>query len=153
MGEGGKEEQSTRLTVFLGDFLQATPVLMSKEAGGDGKLPTASWNRGCLVAVPPAARKALVEAELKMLTSDGRVLLNVVEYQLPGVPPEMFGPPYSLTKEDIEDLYGPRGCSVTELEREVDDDPSPKILKAGAKQVEMVTYFISKQAQEQCKQP
>ena len=73
-----------------------------------------------------------------------RVLLSVLEYEVPGLHRKEFGPPYAITKDDVDELYGPYGCSVQELERIVDDDPSPKILKNGAHEVMSVVYLVSK---------
>jgi hypothetical protein len=124
---------SAPITLFAGDFLAADASLLASQP------PNAAWDRGSLVALPLSARAVYAVRLLDLLPVGGRILLCAVEYNAPGESP---GPPHSVSRSDVEELFG-RRCSVEELSREADRDPSPKLLAAGAPQVWEVAYLLT----------
>mmetsp|Transcript_4552 Transcript_4552/g.10690 ORF Transcript_4552/g.10690 Transcript_4552/m.10690 type:complete len:269 (+) Transcript_4552:24-830(+) len=125
--------QGRDLTTYACDFLALAP---DTSIQGD-----AAFDRGSLVALPLEARGAYVDKLLSLMHDGGRVLLLAVEYDVPGVSP---GPPHSVSESDVARLFASRGCQYEVLHRREDSDPSPKLLKAGAKVVYEVAYLITK---------
>jgi len=120
--------RSPGLTIYQGD-------IFALEAGQAGRFDRV-WDRAALVAVDPADRAAYA-ARLKSLAAPGtRLLQNAVEYDQN----VMSGPPWSVTKDEILDLYG--GRSFTELHRQEAIDETPVWRERGHRSWVHTCYLI-----------
>jgi thiopurine S-methyltransferase len=86
------ETQGFRL--FRGDFFKLTPALL-------GDVP-AVYDRASLISWSPALRASYVEHMTALSRRGTQTLLIVVEYP----PAQMSGPPFPVTRDDIDRLYG-----------------------------------------------
>ncbi len=85
------------LPVFLcGDFFNVTRA--------DLPLPPAAvYDRAALIALPPEMRRQYVEHLGNLLEKDSKILLITLSY----AQEEMKGPPFSVTDEEVYNLYAP----------------------------------------------
>lgn len=95
---------ASNITFWHGDFLK-----LPKR-----KLPPADliFDKAAIVALPPQKRIAYAKKILSLSTEQTLVLMHLLNY------PEgqMTGPPFSVTKEEVEKLFDSR-FRITELER------------------------------------
>lgn len=118
-------------TLFRGDYFKLTPALLGSVS--------AVYDRAALIAWTPAMREAYVE-HLTSLTNPGtQMLLIVVEYP----PEQMHGPPFPLTREDIQSLYA-RHYSIEELGRHEVLELEPRLEARGLTELREVCYRMTR---------
>ena len=82
------------LNIYCADFLTIDLVSAQKI--------DAVYDRGSLIALPPEMRVAYVDRLTQMISAGTRSMLLTLDY----AQDEMSGPPFSVTPEDVEQLFG-----------------------------------------------
>ena len=119
------------LTLFRGDYFKLTPALLGSVS--------AVYDRAALISWTPAAREAYVK-HLTSLTSPGtQTLLIVVEFP----PEQMSGPPFPLTRDEIENLYASH-YSIEDLARHEILELEPRLKARGLTELREVCYRLSR---------
>lgn len=125
--EGALERREAEgITLFTGDFfaLQPTDVAPCRLI----------YDRGSLVALPPAMRRDYV-AHLRRLFPDGaRILLVCYDY----AQAEMSGPPFAVTEAEVRGFYG----DVRLLAREEVLASNPGMRQRGLSQLFESAYLV-----------
>ena len=117
-------------TLFCGDYFKLTPALLGSVS--------AVYDRAALISWEPAERTAYVK-HLTSLTSPGtKTLLIAVEFP----PEQMKGPPFSVTRDTIEDLYAGR-YSIEELARHEILELEPRLKARGLTELREVCYRMT----------
>jgi thiopurine S-methyltransferase len=80
--------------LWCGDFFDVPRAAL------DGVV--AVYDRASLVALPPEGRRRYAEHLMAIVPTDAPIFLLTFEYD----PAEMSGPPFSVTRDEIDDLYG-----------------------------------------------
>jgi len=119
-----------RTTLFRGNLLEL--------AATDIRGCRAVYDRGGLVALPPALRVQYVDHLLRIVPIGARILLLGKEYEQARV----AGPPFAIDEAEIGRLYGAR-CRITLLAREASSSTLAKFADAGVSTVD-VSYRIDK---------
>lgn len=101
----------------------------------------AVYDRASLVALPSAMRKRYAEHIHTLSRAGTRVLLLSVEYP----DGEMEGPPFSVTEQEINDLYGDAWDIETLLVHDV-LDRVPRFKDRGLTKLEEKIYMLTKRA-------
>lgn len=98
----------------------------------------AIWDRAALVAVDPQDRAAYVDALWRVLAPGGLILLVTFAYDQEKLP----GPPWSVSHDDVEALFGER----FRIERVVtrDEPLGPKFVEAGVSSLTESLYALQK---------
>ena len=117
-----------RVTVFLGDVLLLEPALV-------GAID-AVFDRAALIALSPEVRPLYAKTVLALLGPSARMLLVAFEHDA-GV-----GPPYSVSQEEVEQLYAGR-AEVRLIEREDVTAESPHMVAKGATSVRETVYLLT----------
>ena len=104
-----------KLEILMGDFFSIT-----REE--DGKI-TDIFDRASLVALPEEMRRDYVEKMTELQDPGTRTLLITLTYPHG----DMNGPPFSISEEEVEDLYGTH-FSIDKLvaKNVIDDEPGLK---------------------------
>ena len=117
--------------LFCGDYFKLTPELLGSVS--------AVYDRAALISWEPAERAAYVE-HLSSLTRPGtQTLLIAVEFP----PEQMQGPPFPVTRDTIEDLYGGR-YSIEELARHEILELEPRLKARGLTELREVCYRMTR---------
>lgn len=95
---GLKRFRGGGLEVFVGDFFDLD--LGQTEHG----MADAVWDRAALIAIDPADRPRYVERLHAQLKPGGQVLLCTLDYDQA----KMEGPPFSLSDDQVEELFESR---------------------------------------------
>ena len=90
---------SKAIDIYLGDFFDLNPLETSSFE--------AIYDRASIVAIEKFERKKYVDHLISFLDQAGRILLITMEYNQN----QMEGPPYSVTRDEIESLFSPL-CSL-----------------------------------------
>jgi len=99
------------LTVWVGDYFKLTP----------DELGNIDWvyDRAAVIALPDTMRADYV-ALMQSIVPEGEKWVVTLEYDQA----EMAGPPFSVTKSELEALYGPRNrLSVFERQDILEQEP------------------------------
>ncbi|ELR67942.1 Thiopurine S-methyltransferase [Photobacterium marinum] len=109
LGNGQTMYELDEITIYCGDFFstQIDPI-------------DVVYDRAALIAMPEPMRLMYAERLLSMVKAGGRILLITLDYPQP----EMDGPPFSVTQNEIEMLF--KGCKITALERDEADESHPR---------------------------
>eukprot|EP00471_Norrisiella_sphaerica_P010335 CAMPEP_0184504808 /NCGR_PEP_ID=MMETSP0113_2-20130426/52656_1 /TAXON_ID=91329 /ORGANISM="Norrisiella sphaerica, Strain BC52" /LENGTH=184 /DNA_ID=CAMNT_0026894467 /DNA_START=589 /DNA_END=1143 /DNA_ORIENTATION=- len=99
------------------------------------------YDRGSLVAVRPEDRKEYVDNCVAALKKGGKVLLIALEHD--PFKTGKLGPPFCVTREDVEALYGEK-CDIKELHRESRFDAEPVWKKKGCSYFDEIIYVLEK---------
>lgn len=78
------------------------------------------YDRAALIAMPQALRQMYADKLLSMVKPGGRILLVTLDYPQQ----ELDGPPFSVTKEEVEALFN--GCTIRHLARDDADESHPR---------------------------
>jgi thiopurine S-methyltransferase len=87
--------EAANLQLFRGDFFALTPKLIGDVA--------AIYDRAALISCAPELRGAYAEQIARLAPRGTRMLLVTLEYPQPQLP----GPPFSLSAEEIARLFAP----------------------------------------------
>lgn len=96
--------QAGSITIYCGDFYDMTPA----ELHGSQQV----YDRAALIALPKEMRPAYSARLSELMPQGGRMLLITNNYDQT----EMDGPPFSVTTEEVEDLYA-TDFEITRLEQ------------------------------------
>jgi thiopurine S-methyltransferase len=119
------------LKLYRGDFFKLTRALLGNTS--------AVYDRAALISWTPAARESYVE-HLTSLTSPGtQMLLIAVEFP----PEQMQGPPFPLTRGNIEELFAGR-FSIEELARHEILELEPRLKARGLTELREVCYRMTR---------
>ncbi|MDD1829707.1 thiopurine S-methyltransferase [Photobacterium sp. ZSDE20] len=121
--------QFDELSVYTGDYFTAPiqPVDII-------------YDRASLVALPEEMRVQYVERLKQLLKPGGKILLVTLDYDQS----EMAGPPFSVPKLEIDQLFA--GYKITMLNQDIADDEHPKIAKKGLSRFCEEVYLIESDA-------
>ncbi len=121
--------QSNHLSLLVGDFFELT------------KEPLQSvhqvYDRASLIALPPTMRERYVEHLMQIMPRPFSIMLITLEYnQL-----EMNGPPFSVTRKEVESLYSQAAC-IQQLHYTDILDSEPHFKRKGLTSLSESLYFI-----------
>ena len=120
------ENQS--LLVYCGDFFQLQPEWIEQCHG--------IYDRAALIALPKDMRKAYVE-KMRSLCPSAKLLLITLEYPQN----EMKGPPFSVSKEEVEALF--HFAEIEQLYRQNIIEKEPKFKERGLSAFFETAYQIN----------
>lgn len=121
--------EAASLQLFRGDFFALTPELLGDVA--------AIYDRAALVSWAPELRGAYAAHLAELAPAGARMLLVTLEYPQPQMP----GPPFSVSGEELAGLFGPH-FALEEIARE-DILPGEARLRAkGVTQLDEVCYQL-----------
>lgn len=123
---------SESTTIYCGDFIN----LATLDIWGTG----AVYDRGALVALPPALRARYADHLQRIVPEHAKMLLITLEYDQSKV----AGPPFSVTAQEVEQLYAER-CTITLLEETTTSLLPPKFSAAGIDAAKECVYKIVKE--------
>ena len=121
----------SRTTLYCGDFFDIhTPDILGVRA---------VYDRGALIALPPESRVKYVDHILRIIPEHAHILLITLDYDQEKVD----GPPFAVSAEEVERLYGSR-CRVVKVQEFDATDLPPKFEAAGIGSVSEAVYHIVK---------
>ncbi len=88
--------RSDNIELWEGDFLKIPTDIIP--------IPDVIYDKAALVALPSKLRKLYVDKVLKLSNTETQILLQTFEYKQN----EMTGPPFSVDKKELQQLYGER---------------------------------------------
>jgi thiopurine S-methyltransferase len=121
--------RSRSFEIFEGDALQLTTELLGPVQGG--------YDRGALVALPPAMRNAYVANFAALVPPQSPTLLVGLEYD----EAVRDGPPFSVRGQEVRALYD-ESFAVRELERVDIIEDSPRFAAQGLRSLHEVAYEL-----------
>jgi thiopurine S-methyltransferase len=121
--------QFDELSVYTGDYFSA-PI----------RPVDIIYDRASLVALPAEMRVQYIERLKQRLKPGGKILLVTLDYDQS----EMAGPPFSVPKLEIDQLFA--GYKITLLNQDIADDKHPKIAKKGLSRFSEEVYLIESDA-------
>ncbi|TVU62131.1 thiopurine S-methyltransferase [Vibrio atlanticus] len=121
--------QFDELSVYTGDYFSA-PI----------RPVDIIYDRASLVALPAEMRVQYIERLKQRLKPGGKILLVTLDYDQS----EMSGPPFSVPKLEIDQLFA--GYKITLLNQDIADDEHPKIAKKGLSRFSEEVYLIESDA-------
>ena len=119
------------VTIYCGDMMDLTAL----------HLPgvKAVYDRAALIALPPKMRAHYADHLLRIIPDGCRILLLTLEYDQDKV----AGPPHSVTRDEVEALFGGR-CRIESACRRTSDALPPKFAAAGIPEATEVIYRLVK---------
>ena len=121
--------QLDRLTIYCGDFF----ALTTRQTGHID----AVYDRGSLVALPPAMQKAYASKLCQLLNSGSQILAISYDYDQAQRP----GPPFSVPQAQLERLFG-EFCSLTRLHSESTIKTHQMLQSAGVLALQEEVYLL-----------
>lgn len=97
--------EASNLQLFCGDFFKFTSALAGEAA--------AVYDRAALIAWAPEQRARYAAHIAGLLSAGTPMLLNTLEYEQA----QMEGPPFSVTSDEVRELYAPR-FKIQEIARQ-----------------------------------
>lgn len=124
--EGFVEYRRGALSIFVGDFFDATPELTGHCDG--------VYDRAALIALPADLRERYAARLPTLLAPKARALLVTVHYDAEG------GPPFDVSPVEVKRLYAP--FAVTPLSSHDARAETPGPIERGASFVEENSYLL-----------
>jgi thiopurine S-methyltransferase len=121
--------EAERLRLIRGDFFALTPA----QLGG----AEAVYDRAALISWMPALRAPYIQHLANLLAPKTPMLLISLEYPQS----QMAGPPFSVSREEIMQLYSPQ-FSVEEISRQDILASETRLRSAGVTELFEVCYLI-----------
>ena len=122
--------EAGNIRILCGDFFN-----LKKE---DMKDVSAVYDRASMVALPPAMRERYVRHLLDILPPATRILLLSFDYHQP----EMPGPPFAVSVEEVESLY--KGRADTRLLARHDTlDENPRFRERGLTRLQENIFLLA----------
>ncbi len=118
--------------IYCGDYLEISAPQIGVAQG--------TYDRGALIALPPDRRPIYADHIQRVIPEGGETLLITLDYDQSRV----SGPPFSVSEQEVQELYGERGrvrrlaCFETEL-------IPPHFMDAGLRSVTESVYRITKE--------
>jgi len=133
VSEGDKFQvwQCDEVTLLLGNFFDLTST--------DLQGVQTVYDRASLIALPPEMRRAYARHLSQLLPAKTPILLVTLEYPQE----EMNGPPFSVTEQEIRQLFE-ENFSVDVLETQEVLDNEPHFRKKGLSSLKENAYFLKK---------
>ncbi len=123
--------EAPNLQLFCGDFFALTPAQAGDLAG--------VFDRAALISWAPELRPPYVEHMAQLTRPGTEMLLVTMEY-----PQEQTaGPPFSVSKEEVMDLYGSR-YRIRELSRHDALADEPRMRSRGVTELHEVCYRLTR---------
>ncbi|HEY0800313.1 MAG TPA: thiopurine S-methyltransferase [Steroidobacteraceae bacterium] len=123
--------EADRLALFRGDFFKLTPALLGNVS--------AVYDRAALISCTPELRTEYVECVTALTRPGTEMLLIAVEYPQA----EMSGPPFCVTSDDIDRLYGNRH-TIDQLGRHEILSREPRLRARGLTELHEVCYRLTR---------
>lgn len=114
------------ITLYTGDFFALQPAELA-----DCRL---IYDRGSLIALPPAMRRDYVARLRQLFPHGARILLVTLDYRQG----EMNGPPFAVTEAEVRQFYG----TVQVLSREDVLTKNPQLRQRGVSQLFETVYLV-----------
>jgi thiopurine S-methyltransferase len=121
--------ETERIRLIRGDFFALTPALLGRTE--------AVYDRAALISWLPALRAPYVEHLASLLAPAARMLLISLEYPQSQMP----GPPFSVTRDEILELYSPK-FSIQEIARQDILASEARLRSAGVTELFEVCYLL-----------
>lgn len=122
--------ENDNIKIFCGNFFDLGADSLSNIK--------AVYDRGALIALPGEMRKRYVQHLLRVLPKNFNSLLLTLEYSQK----EMKGPPFSVSEEEIETLFGVNK-KVTLLHKKGILKDFPRFMELGLTSLYEKVYFLS----------
>jgi thiopurine S-methyltransferase len=123
--------ESRNLRFFRGDFFELTPELLGDVA--------AVFDRASLISWVPAMRQRYVEHMSALTKRGAQTLLIVVEFPQA----QMQGPPFSVSDDDLHELYG-GGHRIDKLAQRDILDIEPRLKARGLTELREACYRLTR---------
>jgi thiopurine S-methyltransferase len=127
------------ITWFLHGNLRIVCMDFFDVADLDIAPPDGVYDRASLVALPPRMRLRYAETLLSMLPPGCGILLITLDYPQH----EMNGPPFSVSREEVDRLYGLH-CSIEEIHTEDCLEREPRFRKKGLSRLTEHVFLLRK---------
>lgn len=122
--------ESDGIRILCGNFFDLT--------AGDLTGTKAVYDRGALVALPPAMRARYAAHMIEILPPDTRMLLLTTEYPQE----QMQGPPFSVASAEVERLFG-QGGDVRLLQRDDVLSAHQRFAERGVTALDECAYVVT----------
>ena len=122
--------QSDAIRIYCGDYMQLTPRQL-----GEIRLV---YDRASLIALPPRMRQDYVRQHVTLTDTNTPVLLITLEYPQE----QMDGPPFSVSEEEVTNLYAGR----YKIEKLIDKDVlanEPRFAERGLTALHEKVYLLT----------
>lgn len=126
-----QRHQAQGIAVLQGDFFAVTPA---QTAGCRGY-----YDRGALIALPPAMRRRYVAQLDALLPSGWRGLLVVLDYPQA----QKDGPPFAVSDAEVHELYG-EGWQIEPLEEADVLAENPGFVAQGVSRLQQRVYRLQR---------
>jgi thiopurine S-methyltransferase len=123
--------EAERLKLFRGDFFKLTAALLGNVSS--------VYDRAALISWTPELRAEYVERVTALTRPGTQTLLIAVEYPQA----EMSGPPFCVTRDDIDRLYGKRH-TIEQLGRHEILSREPRLRARGLTELYEVCYRLTR---------
>jgi thiopurine S-methyltransferase len=123
--------EADQLALIRGDFFNVTPSLLGNVA--------AVFDRAALISWPPTLRPAYARHLASLMPSGSRMLLVAVEFP----EHEMSGPPYPVTRGNIDELLGSHYVIELLGHHEI-LDLEPRLRARGLTQLSEIVYRLTR---------
>lgn len=134
-----KVETRDSVTWFRYENLEIACMDFFDAADVNIPLPDGVYDRASLIALPPSMRARYAEVLLRLLPPGCGILLITLEYPQD----EMNGPPFSVSRDEIDRLYG-RRCSIEEIHSEDCLAREPRFRKKGLSRLAENVFLLRK---------
>lgn len=118
-----------RIEIICGDIFKVDAAVLAACTG--------VYDRGALVALPPAMRKAYVHDVYGQLSRDYQGILITLDY----AQEQMAGPPFSVPDSEVQTLYAPHSDALVIDRRDI-LDKEPKFIERGLSALMTVVYCL-----------
>lgn len=130
-GDGFEVYEAPNLRLYCGDFFELDPERLGPVSAVYDRAALISWNSDL---------RAAYVAHMRKLTNSGtQTLLITMEYPQS----QMSGPPFSVSADDIERLYG-RDHTIRELARQDVLANEARLRARGVKELHEVCYHLTR---------
>ncbi|HEV2614121.1 MAG TPA: thiopurine S-methyltransferase [Gammaproteobacteria bacterium] len=116
------------IKLYCGDFFDLTTEIIPEIL--------AVYDRAALIALPNDLRKQYAEHLIKLISPNGQILL--LTHSSPGI---IQGPPYSVSPQEIENLFSAR-FDIKELMQSTDRQIPVHLEKKGYKEIHDFVYLL-----------
>lgn len=127
--EHARHYVTERIEIICGDIFNVAAATLAACTG--------VYDRGALVALPPAMRKAYVQHVYARLSERYQGILITLDY----AQEHMDGPPFSVPDNEVQTLYTPHADALVIDRRDI-LDKEPKFAERGLSALETVVYRL-----------
>ena len=117
--------------IYCGDYLELSAAHLEAAPG--------AFDRGALVALPAEQRAVYADHVQRVLPERAQVLLIALDYDQQRAP----GPPFAVSKEEVQALYGAR-CRIRLLDSARTAELPPHFVERGIDEAVEGIYLITK---------